>query len=335
LAVARAKQRYGFARHYTDWEELVADPEVEVLDNIGPTYLHSAPCIAAARAGKHVLCEKPLARNAQEAKEMLDAVAGAGVLHMVAHNYRFVPALILAREIVKSGRLGEVRHFRGRYLQEGGVDPYRPMTWRLRSETAGTGALGDLGSHTIDLARWLIGEIGAVTGLTRTFVAERPSVQGDRQREQVTVDDAAIFLLEFENGAIGTLEATRLAPGCKNSHVVEINGSAGSISFNLERLNELQVYSTEDPPDVRGFRDVLVTEANHPYYAFWWPRGHVLGWEHTFVHEVYHFLRAVARGEPIAPQGATFDDGYRTALVVDAVVESARSRRQVPLRYEG
>jgi len=333
-AVSEARVRYGFERHCQDWHELVDDPEIQVLDNLAPNNLHAEPCIQAARNGKHVLCEKPLARNAEEARRMLDAVRQAGVVHMVSFNYRFVPALRLAYDIVKEGRLGQIYHFRGQYLQEWIASPEFPMVWRLQREVAGSGALGDLGAHTIDLARWLIGEIGAVSGLMKTFIPERPAGSGDGRREKVTVDDAVVSLLEFESGAIGTIEASRFAPGRKNHHTIEINGSKGSLYFDLERLNELQFFSTEDPPDVQGFHDILATEAHHPYYSFWWPHGHVIGWEHTFVHEVYHFLRAVTQGESIAPHGATFEDGYRNAVVADGIVESSRAGRKVTLRYE-
>jgi predicted dehydrogenase len=331
-AVAEAAARYGFERYTTDWHQLVDDPAVQVFDNVAPNHLHAAPCIQAAKNGKHILCEKPLARTAAEAREMLAAVQQAEVTHMVAFNYRFVPALRLAYDLIKAGRLGEIYHFRGCYLQEWIADPAFPMVWRLRSDVAGSGALGDLGSHTIDLARWLVGEIGAVSGLTKTFIPERPTAESGH-REQVTVDDAVVALLEFENGAIGTLEATRFAPGRKNFHTIEINGSQGSLYFNLERLNELQIYSREDPPEVQGFHDVLVTEAHHPYYSFWWPHGHTIGWEHTFVHEVYHFLKAVVNHEPVAPYGATFEDGYRNAVIADGILEAAHSGRKVYLTY--
>lgn len=332
VAVAEAQMRYGYERYCTDWHELIDDPEVQVFDNLAPNNLHAEPCIAAARNGKHVICEKPLARNAEEAKAMRDAVRESGVVNMVAFNYRFVPALRLAYDLIKAGRIGEIYHFRGQYLQEWIASPDFPMVWRLQGDVAGSGALGDLGTHTIDLARWLVGDIGAVSGLTKTFIPERLS--GEGRKEKVTVDDAVIALVEFENGAIGTLEASRFAPGRKNHHTIEINGSKGSIYFDLERLNELQVYSTEDPPDTQGFHDVLVTEANHPYYSFWWPHGHIIGWEHTFVHEAYHFLQAVVGAGEIAPYGATFDDGYRNAVVADGIVESAMGGKKVVLSYE-
>lgn len=332
-AVSEAQIRFGFERSYTDWRELVSDPEIQLFDNLGPNNLHAEPSIEAARNGKHVLCEKPMARSADEARRMLDAVNQAGIKHMVGFNYRFVPALRLAYDLIRGGRIGDIYHFRGNYLQESRADPTVPMQWRLRAEEAGSGALGDLGSHTIDLARWLVGEIATVSGLTKTFVSQRPATAGSSQMEPVTVDDAVLSLLEFENGAVGTLEASRFIRGRKNHHRIEINGSRGSIYFDLERLNELRFYTTGDPPEVQGFHDVLVTEAHHPYISFWWPRGHIIGWEHTFVHEVYHFLKAIADDEPVAPYGATFEDGYRNAVVADGIAESAHTGRRVDLKY--
>jgi predicted dehydrogenase len=329
-AVQEAQQRYGFDRSYTDWHELVEDPAIHVLDNCAPNNLHAEPCVEAARRGKHLLCEKPLARDAAEAKRMLEVAEAAGVVHMTGFNYRFVPALRLAYDLIQAGRLGEIYHFRGRYLQEWIADPNFPMVWRLEGDVAGSGALGDLGAHTIDLARWLIGEIGSVSALTKTFIPERPVSEGGG-RERVTVDDAFVSVVEFASGAIGTIEASRFCPGRKNHHTIEINGSKGSIYFDLERLNELQVYSTDDPPDVQGFHNVLVTETSHPYYSYWWPQGHIIGWEHTFVHEVFHFLTAVTGGGTIAPFGATFEDGYRNAVITDGIVESSRSGKKVYL----
>jgi predicted dehydrogenase len=334
-AVQEAQHRYGFDRSYTDWHELVEDPAIQVLDNCAPNHLHAEPCIAAAKHGKHLLCEKPLARSAEEAKRMLEAAEAAGVVHMTAFNYRFVPALRLAYDLIQAGRLGEIYHFRGVYLRGRIARPDAPMTWRLRRETAGSGALGDLGSHTIDLARWLAGEIGAVRAVTKTFIPERPGAAGGSSLEAVTVDDAAVTAVEFVSGAIGTIEASRFATGRRNRQAIEINGSRGSITWDLERMNELQVYSTDDLADVRGFHDVLVTEANHPYYRFWWPPGHTIGWSDTFVHEVHHFLAAVAGSGTIAPYGATFVDGYRNAVIVDAMLESAETGRQVSISAEG
>ena len=324
-AVREAQERYGYDRCTTDWRVLVDDPEVEIVDNLTPNNLHAEPSIAAAKAGKPIICEKPLGRSAEESKAMLDAVRASGVKNMCAFNYRFVPALQLARQLIQEGRLGEIFHFRASYQQSGRVDPNSPMTWRFRGDVAGFGALGDLGSHSIDQARWLVGEIGSVSGMTKTFIRDRPTNQGAVQREPVTVDDAALSMLEFDNGAIGTVEVTRCATGRKNYHVIEVNGSRGSISFNCERLNELQFFSLDDPPHVQGFHDVLVTENVHPYGTFWWPAGHILGWEHTFIHEMYHFLRALATDGNVEPLGATFLDGYRNSVILDGLKESAEA----------
>ncbi|HET8629765.1 MAG TPA: Gfo/Idh/MocA family oxidoreductase [Thermomicrobiales bacterium] len=328
-AVAEAARRYGYESAYTDWRQLVADDRVRLFDNGGPNNLHAAPTIAAARAGKHVVCEKPLARTAAEAQEMLDAVTAAGVKHMVAFNYRFVPALRQARDLIRGGALGRIYHFRAAYLQEWIMPHYgTPLIWRLDRETAGSGALGDLGAHIIDLARFLVGEIATVGAMTRTFVPERPDAEG--RARPVDVDDAFVATVGFANGAVGTLEATRFAAGRKNHQELEINGERGSIHFNMERLNELDVFWVgEEPRETQGFHDVLVTEPYHPFYANWWPQGHIIGWEHTFVHELTHFLDCIVNDKDVAPDGATFADGYRAALVCDAILESARTKRQV------
>ncbi|MFQ5615540.1 MAG: Gfo/Idh/MocA family protein, partial [Anaerolineales bacterium] len=265
-AVAEAAKRYGYETYYTGWRDMIADDRVQLFDNGGPNDAHAEPCIAAARAGKHVLCEKPLARNAEEAKSMLDAVEKAGVKHMVAFNYRFVPAVVQARALIKSGALGQIYHFRAQYLQEWIMPHYNtPMIWRLRKETAGSGALGDLGAHIIDLGRFLAGEVKSVSAMTRTFIPERPEANGSMGR--VTVDDAFVAAVEFENGVIGTLEATRFAAGHKNGNMFEVNGEKGSIRFNLERMNELEVFWVgTDPKETQGFTNVLVTEGYHPYW---------------------------------------------------------------------
>jgi predicted dehydrogenase len=328
-AVSAAAERYGFAAHYIDWRQLVADPAVELLDNGGSNDIHAAPCIAAAEAGKHLLCEKPMARDAAEAKQMLEAARRAGVKHMVGFNYRFVPAVRLARDLVRDGRLGEIRHFRAAYLQDWLTDPESPRTWRMLKDSAGSGALGDLGSHIIDLARFLVGEPRAVLASTRTFIAERPLPLGGGSG-RVDVDDAFAAVLELEGGCLGTLEATRFALGRKNHQVFEVNGSLGSLSFNLERLNELQVHWAEGGPGgTGGWTEVLVTEPTHPLIGSWWPPGHVIGWEDSFVHEIAHLFDAIANDREVAPLGATFEDGYRNALVCDAILESAREGRRI------
>ena len=313
-AVAAAAARYGFERYVTDWREVVADPEVELFDNSGPNNLHGEPTIAAAEAGKHVICEKPLGRTADESYEIWQRVAAMGVKHMTAFNYRFVPAVRLARQMIEAGELGEIHHFRGTYLQEWGTTD--AAVWRFDKGLAGSGALGDLGAHVIDLARYLVGEIVTVSASTRTFYPGRE------------VDDAFESVVDFQNGALGTIEASRFAPGRKNAFSWEINGSDGSLAFNLESLNELQWSE-----GTKGFRTVLVSEADHPFWQWWWPHGHMIGWEHTFVHELRHLLDAIAGEGEVAPHGATFEDGYRAAEVCDAVLRAAESGKREPVRY--
>jgi predicted dehydrogenase len=320
-AVAEAARRYGFEGYVTDWHEQVADDRVELFDNGGPNNLHAEPTIAAAKAGKHVVCEKPLGRTAEESYEIWQAAEQAGVKHMCAFNYRFVPAVRLARELLEAGELGDIYHFRGRYLQEwGDVDE---QVWRFERAAAGSGALGDLGAHVIDLARYLVGEVSSVCGAAKTF------------KEGRDVDDAFEAVVEFENGAVGTLEASRFCPGRKNAFAWEINGSKGSIVFDLERLNELQVHLAGSEPGVRaqGFRTVLVSEADHPFWEHWWPHGHIIGWEHSFVHELHHLLQAIAEDGDVAPHGATFADGYRCSEVCDAIVRSSESGRREEVTY--
>jgi predicted dehydrogenase len=328
-AVAEAASRYGFEGYVTDWRELVQDERVQLFDNSGPNNLHAEPSITAAEAGKHVICEKPLGRNAEESYETWRRVEAAGVKHMCAFNYRFVPAVRLARQMIEAGELGEIFHFRGRYLQEWIVDPEFPMVWRLSADVAGSGALGDLGAHVIDLARYLTGrEIETVSAVTRTFIEERDG-------QKVDVDDAFEAAVEFSGGAVGTLEASRFCPGRKNALTFEINGSKGSLAFDLERLNELQVHVAASSPgdSAQGFRNVLVTEADHPFWEWWWPHGHIIGWEHTFVHEVQHLLTAIRDDTNVAPHGATFEDGYRCAEVCDAVLRSAESGARETVAY--
>ncbi len=331
-AVNAAAQRYGYERAYTDWRDLVADDDVDVLDNGGPNDAHAEPCIAAAQAGKHVFCEKPLARTAEEAKAMLDAVQSAGVKHMVAFNYRFVPAVQQAKKLIESGALGQIYHWRAVYLQEWGMDRAMETSWRFNQAIAGSGALGDLGAHIIDLARFLVGEPRAVSGLARTWITERPDGSGGMTKSDV--DDGFVALLDFENGALGTVEATRFAQGRKNFNSFEINAENGSIHFNLERLNELNVYWKGEQPDTtQGFHNVLISEGHHPYWANWWPHGHIIGWEHSFVHEFHHFFDAIVNDNNVAPYGATFVDGYRNAVICDAILQSANSGKRVDISY--
>src|SRR5215210_7637488 len=318
-AVGEAARRYGYDYATGDWRDLVADERIGLFDNGGPNSLHAEPTIAAAEAGKHVVCEKPLGRDADESYEIWRRVAATAVKHMCAFNYRFVPAVRLARELIDAGELGELRHFRGRYLQDWG-DTTEEI-WRFDRETAGSGALGDLATHVVDLARYLVGEIEAVGGFVRTFVPGRE------------VDDAVEATVEFESGAVGTIEATRLALGRRNAFQWEINGTKGSLYFDMERLNELQVFRS-DRDRARGFKTVLVSEADHPFWEHWWPPGHIVGWGETFVHELHHFLAAIADGTDVAPHGETFEDGYRAAEVSDAIVRSSESGRRQQLAYK-
>jgi len=332
-AVRVAAQRYGFEAYYTDWREMIKNDRVQLFDNGGPNDVHAEPTIAAALAGKHVLCEKPLARTTQEAAAMLEAVTRAGVKHMVGFNYRYVPAIRQAYDLIRSGKLGEIYHFRATYLQEWIIDPTFPKVWRLDKQRAGSGALGDLGAHIIDLARFLVGEPRRVSAMTRTFINERP-IAGGSGMDKITVDDAFVSLVEFENGALGTLEASRFCAGRKNHQVLEINGSKGSLVFNLERFNELDVFWKDDQPrETQGFHNVLVSESYHPFWENWWPHGHFIGWEHTFVHEISHLLDAIVNDKDIDPTGATFVDGYKNAVICDAILQSAQVSRHVNIRY--
>jgi len=332
-ATALAAKRYGYEKHYTDWKKMIRNPKIHVFDNGGPNDAHAVPTIAAAKAGKHVFCEKPLARTAAEAKKMLDAVEEAGVKHMVAFNYRFVPAIVQAKRLIDSGALGRIFHFRAVYLQEWIIDPNFPKIWRLDKSVAGSGALGDLGAHIIDLGRFLVGEPRSVMGMARTFIEERPMPDG-KGKGKVDVDDAFVALLDFENGALGTVEASRFCQGRKNYNSLEINGENGSITFNLERMNELNVFwANEEPKETRGFHNVNISESYHPYWENWWPQGHQIGWEHTFVHEFHHFFDAIVNNKPVAPWGADFVDGYKNAVICDAIVKSSQSKRTVDVKY--
>lgn len=333
-AVAEAARRYGYEKYYTDWRKMLEDPDIQVFDNGGPNNMHAEPCIAAAQAGKHVFSEKPLARSAEEAKRMLDAVQKAGVKHQVAFNYRFVPAVVQARKLIESGALGRIYHWRAVYLQEWGMDPKMPTSWRFQKHIAGSGALGDLGAHIIDLARFLVGEPVRVMGMTQNWLKERPSGDDPSKMVPSDVDDAFVALFDFEGGALGTMEASRFAQGHKNYNSFEINGEHGSIRFNLERLNELEVFwAKEEPKETRGFHTALISEGYHPYWANWWPHGHMIGWEHSFVHEFNHFFDAIVNNKEVAPYGATFVDGYRNAVICDAIIASAASGRAVDIKY--
>ncbi|WP_207586546.1 Gfo/Idh/MocA family protein [Halomontanus rarus] len=327
-AVAEAADRFGFDRTSTDWEEVV--DEVDVFYNLGPNAIHADPSIAALEAGASVFCEKPLAHTLEDAERMRDAARNAEGTAGIAFNYRFIPAVQYAKNLIDAGELGEIHHVRGQYLQDWLADPSSPWSWRNDEEVAGSGALGDLGAHTLDLARFLVGEqagdLTRLSGQLQTFVDERPvpgedggtlsSGGGDStETREVTVDDAYSAQAEFENGAMGTFEASRFATGHKNDHNIVINGSKGSLRFSVERLNEIELLTEDD----RGFQTILVTEEDDPYIDRWWPAGHIIGWEHTFVHENYEFLTAVAEGEDHTP---SFEDGYRVQELLEAIERS-------------
>jgi predicted dehydrogenase len=324
--VAAAAETYGWEESATDWREVVRRKDIDIVDVSTPGDSHAEIAIAAAKAGKAVICEKPLANTVPEARRMLAAVEKAGVTHMICHNYRRVPAVMLAKQLIDSGRIGQIRQFRGTYLQDWIADPAFPMVWRLDKSKAGSGALGDIGAHSIDLARFLVGEVAEVSGHLETFIRTRPVAGSRTKRGRVTVDDAALALLRFDGGAIGTMEATRMARGRKNQNRFEINGSLGSIAFDLERLNELEVYFESDPASVRGFRRVLVTEQSHPFMKAWWPPGHLIGYEHTFIHTFYDLLEAMADDRVPSPN---FEDGLRNQQVMAAIEKASTTRRWV------
>jgi predicted dehydrogenase len=322
-AVKKAAAKLGWESFVTDWRRVTDDPKIDIVDICTPNDSHCEIAIAAATAGKAILCEKPLARNVTEAERMARAVKKARVVNMVCHNYRRIPAIALAKEMIERGEIGQTFHFRARYAQDWIVDPNFPLVWRLRSDVAGSGALGDIFSHIVDLARYLVGEFSEVCGITQTFVKQRPADLGSRKKVKVTVDDAVSMIGRFKNGALASLEATRFAPGRKNSITLEINGSASSLFFDVEEMNRLKFFSRRDPKDRQGFRDILVTEPNHPYIEKWWPPGHIIGYEHTFTHTIGDFVKAVIAGKSVHP---TFEDGLANQRVLDAVTRSARSR---------
>ncbi len=328
--VAEAADQLGYQSWETDWRELVARDDIDIIGITAPSNVHREIAIGAAEHGKHVFCEKPLALNTRDAREILAAVEKAGVRHQVGFNYRFAPAVRLAKQMIDEGRLGTIYRFRGEYLQDFIIDPEFPLVWRLDREVAGSGSLGDLGAHLIDLARYLVGEFREVLGAQKTFIEERPlvermtglSAKADESagRGRVTVDDVTQFLIDFDCGAQGSIEATRFAMGHKNNLNFEINGSRGSLRFSLERINELEYFDADEPEGLQGFRLIQVTEGTHPYLYAWWPAGHVLGYEHTFVHEWYEFIRAIETGGETAP---SFEDGMRCCQILDAVEQSA------------
>jgi predicted dehydrogenase len=341
-AVSDAADRLGWDAYTTDWRDLVNRDDIDVVDVCTPGDSHAEIALAALAAGKHVLCEKPLANTVAEARAMTaaaDTARAAGVRSMCGFNYRRVPAVTMMRQMVAEGRLGVIRHVRATYLQDWIVDPQFPLVWRLQKDRAGSGALGDIGAHIIDLTQFVVGQqITGVSAITETFVKERPlpaessglaatvdgeSVDGSAPATgQVTVDDAAVFVARLDGGALATYEASRFATGRKNALRVEINGSLGSVVFDLERLNELEFYDATRPTLEQGFSRILVTEGDHPYMSAWWPPGHIIGYEHSFTHQMRDLIEAIATGTDPAP---SFADALQVQLVLDAVTRSAET----------
>jgi predicted dehydrogenase len=337
-AVAEAAKRYGFRDFCPeDWKGMLdgCAKDIDLFDNCGPNNIHMEPTIYAMKLGKHVLCEKPIARTAEEAKQMVEVAKETGVKNMVAFNYRFVPAIRQIRNLIDSGALGTIYHWRAVYLQEWILPHYgTPRIWRLDKSVAGSGALGDLGAHIIDLAHYLVGGVKTVSAMAKTFITERPLPEDPSKMGKVDVDDAFVAICEFENGAMGTFESTRFALGRKNYNCFEINGEKASVRFNLERLNEFDIfYRDHEPKETMGWTNVLVTEGYHPWWSNWWPHGHIIGWEHTFVHEITHLLDCIVNNKEVGPHGATFDDGYRAAVICDAILKSAEVKKQVDIKY--
>lgn len=337
--VEAARAQLGWNNASTDWRAVVNSPDIDIIDVNTPNDSHAEISIAAAKAGKHVLCEKPLAMDVAECKEMLDAAKKAKIVHMVCHNYRRIPAIVQAKKMIEEGTLGNIYHYYARYSQDWIADPDFPLVWRLQKGVSGSGAHGDINAHIIDLARYLVGEFKEVCGLLHTFIKERPiqdsggkgdglGAKGGKAMGKVTVDDASMFIGRFANGALANLEATRFALGRKNHVEIEINGSKGSLHFDLEDMNRLKFYDNTLPADRQGFSDILVTQpgGTHPYVGQWWPPGHIIGYEHTFVHTVADFVNAVVDRKPIQP---SFEDGMRNQRVLEAVEESSKTKQWV------
>lgn len=321
-----AAENYGFRNYTTDWKSVVKNPDVDLVDNSLPNDMHEEPSIEAIEAGKNVLCEKPLGRNSQEAKLMRDAARKVSVKTMVAFNYRFIPAAIMAKEIVKSGRLGRIYHYRARFFTDRLVDPNFPLKWRLLKDRAGSGPISDLGSHSIDLARFILGEVSAVSAATRTFINERPLIGDSAKKGRVTVEDATAAVIEFENGSLGTLEISKFVTGRKNYNSFEINGEKGSLMFDMEKINELLFYTTE------GDTKILFPDKNQTRIRQLWPTGFMIGFSETYIGEIHHFIDAIVNDKKIEPYGASFEDGYRNCVIVDAILKSAEEGKRITIQ---
>ncbi|MFN4227905.1 MAG: Gfo/Idh/MocA family protein [Candidatus Ratteibacteria bacterium] len=342
-AVSQAKEKFGWLEYETDWKKVVERKDIDLIDITTPPNAHKDIAIEAAKNGKIVFCEKPLASTLKDAYEMLEAVEKYNVKHAICFNYRKLPAIGLAKKLIEQGKIGKIYHMRAVYLQDWIVDPDFPLVWRLQKAVAGSGAHGDLNAHLIDMARYLVGEFDEVVGINETFIKERPVLKLKEELETglgefkekaeekgiVDVDDATIFLVRFKNGAIGSFEATRFAPGRKNGQRFEINGSKGSIVFNLERLNELEYYSREDQQGEQGFRTIIATDASHPYAGNWWPAGHIIGYGEAFVNMVADIFNSIAKGENPSPN---FYDGVKCQEVLEAVDQSIKERKWIKVK---
>lgn len=332
-AVKQAAEIMGWESYETDWRRLIDRKDIDVIDIVTPNHTHAEIAIAAAEAGKHIISEKPLALTVEEAEQMYEAVQKNQVIHMICHNYRFAPAVQYAKKLIKEGKLGKIYHLRANYLQDFIMDPSFPLIWRLKKEVSGSGTLGDIGAHSLDLARFLVGEITEVSGMMETFIKERPLPDAEEgltaQSEnseygEVTVDDAAAFLARFENGAMGTFEATRFAGGNRNKNKFEINGSKGSVRWDMENMNNLDVYFADSPPGLQGFRTINCTEEEHPYAGAYWPPGHIIGYEHTFINLMHAFMEAISKNEVPVPN---FYDGVINQRVMEAVEQSSIQKK--------
>jgi len=339
-ATAGFAENWGYADVETDWRALIARPDIDIIDVCSPTVNHKEVVLAAAAAGKHIFCEKPCALSSADAREMAQAADRAGVVHYLNHNYRRVPAIAFAKQMIDEGKLGTIYHWRGAYLQDWIMDPNFPLTWHLQKEYAGAGPHFDLNSHAVDLARYLVGEIDSVSAMMKTFVTERPlpgagaatfssgSDEGTGEKGKVTVDDASFMLTSFENGALGSFDSSRFAGGRKNYNYFELYGSKGSLIFDLENMNALQYCNLEDPADEQGFRTIQVTNASHPFMDAWWAPGHIIGYGNTFVHAVKDFLDAIAGNATITPN---LWDGVKIMQVLEAGLLAAKEGRTVKL----
>ncbi|TDQ42168.1 Gfo/Idh/MocA family protein [Aureibacillus halotolerans] len=328
--VKAAAEQLGFESIETDWKKLIERDDIDLIDIVTPNNSHAEIAIAAAKAGKHVICEKPLSMSVEEAKEMKQAVEEAGVIHMICHNYRFSPAVQYAKQLISEGKLGKIHHFRGVYLQDWLLDPKTPMTWRMKKAVTGYGTHGDIAAHSIDLARFLVGEITDVAGMLKTFVNERPVAGTENETDTVDVDDASAFITQFENGAMGVFEASRFAGGNRNGNRFEINGEKGSIKWDLENLNNLHVYFHDDEPGLQGFRLINCTESEHPYAGAYWPSGHILGYEHTFINLVHDLIEGISTGKNPTPN---FNDGVENQKVLEAVAEASEKKSWVQIPH--